>query len=148
MRTEPSGTELVERYLRTRRLRYFRGGHDRECFFILTVGHERLHVHLEIAPGSRDILTVRVTPSYYFPAADRERLLGFARRWNAESRRVEAVVHDSSDPSRIGVVAENSCPIADGADVDDFADFADQTIRSAIKLFAELTPAAHLKDAG
>jgi hypothetical protein len=61
---------------------------------------------------------------------------------------VEAVVHDSSDPSRIGVVAENSCPIADGADVDDFADFADQTIRSAIKLFAELTPAAHLKDAG
>ena len=58
---------------------------------------------------------------------------------------MEAVVQVFSDPSRIGVVAENSCPIADGTDVDDFAD---QTIRSAIEFFAELTPAAHLKDAG
>ena len=67
MRTEPSGTELVERYLRTRRLRYFRGRHDREFFFILTVGHERLHVHLEIAPGSRDILTVRIDSQLLLP---------------------------------------------------------------------------------
>lgn len=145
MSIESSGTELVERYLRARRLRYFRGRHDREFFVILTAGHDRLHVHLEIVPGSRDALTIRVTPGYFFPAIDRERLLGLARDWNGQSQGVEAVVHESSDPSRIGVVAENSYQIADDADVDDFAD---QTIRSAIKLFGELTPAAYLKDAG
>jgi hypothetical protein len=146
MRTEPS--ELIERYLHSRGRRYFRGHHDGEYFFILTVGHERLHVHLEILPGSGDVLAVRVAPGHFFPAADRERMISFARSWNAESRRAEVIVHESSDPNRIGVAAESSCAIADGIDAQDFADFADKTIRSAIKLFAELTPRAQLKNAG
>lgn len=146
VRIEPS--ELIELYLHSRGLRYFRGHHDGEYFFILTVGHERLHVHLEILPGSGDVLAVRVVPGHFFPAADRERMISFARSWNAESRRAEVIVHESSDPNRIGVAAENSCPIADGIDAEAFADFADKTIRSAIKLFAELTPGAELKDAG
>ncbi len=142
MRTESA--ELVERYLRSRGLRFFRGGHDGGYFFILTVGHERFHVHLEVIPGKSDVLVVRVAPGHYFPATERDRMLGFARSWNAESRRAEVIVYESSDPSRIGVAAQSSCPIAD-VDLDDFAN---RTIRSAIKLFAELTPAPELKDAG
>ena len=145
MRTEPS--ELVEHYLHSRGLRYYSGRHDGAYFFILTVGHERFHVHLEILPGRPDVLLVRVAPGHYFPATDRDRMSAFARSWNAESRRSEVIVYESSDPSRIGVAAESSCPLAH-IDVDDFAGFADRAIRSAIKLFAELTPAPELRDAG
>ena len=138
MTTEPFGTELIERYLRARKLRYFRGCHDGEFFFLLTVGHERLHVHLEAAAA--DHVTVRVTPANFFPAADRPRLQQFIDNWNVESRRATAIVHESSDPTRIGVVVENSYPIGRGMQLEDFAGLADNTIRSAIKLFAEITP--------
>lgn len=145
MRTEPS--ELVERYLRSRGLRYFRGCHDGEYFFILTVGQERFHVHLEVLPAKSDVLLVRVAPGHYFPATDRDRMIGFARSWNAENRCAEVIVYESSDPSRIEVAAESTCPLAD-VEADDFANFADKAIRSAIKLFAELTSAPELRDAG
>ena len=132
-------TELIERYLRTRRRRYFRGQHDGEFFFILTVGHERLHVHLESSRGDGNIVTIRVTPGYFFPARERARLLEFADRWNHNDQRAKALVHESTDPNRIGLDAENSCP---GHDIkfEDFADFADETIRSAVDLFSAISP--------
>ena len=145
MTTEPS--ELIEQYLHSRGLRYFRGRHDGAYFFILTVGHERFHVHLEILPGKSDVLLVRIAPGHYFPAAERDRMIGFARSWNAESRCAEVIVYESSDPSRIGLAAESSCPLVH-VDADDFANFADEAIRCAIELFAELTVAPQLRDAG
>ena len=158
MTTESFGTELIERHLRTRKLRYFRGHHDGEFFFILTVGQDRLHVHLEIDPADRETFTIRVTHPYFFPAADRARLRKFADSWNLESRRVKAVVQESCDPNRIAVVAETSYPIMRDMPFEEFAGLADNTIRSAVKLFAEMTPPAEptptrtlgtwLKDAG
>ncbi|MFZ0833196.1 MAG: hypothetical protein WAM92_08965 [Mycobacterium sp.] len=142
MRTESS--QLVQRYLRRRGLRFFRGGHEGEYFFILTVRHERFHVHLEVISGKPDVLVVRVAPGHYFPATERDRMVSFARSWNAGSRRAEVIVCESSDPSRIGVAVQSSCPIT-GIDLDDFAN---RSIRSAIQLFAELTPAPELKNAG
>ncbi len=151
MRTESFDTELIERYLRTRKLRYFRGHHDGEFFFIHTVGHERLHVHLEIDPADPETLTIRVTPAHFFPAADRARLMHFADTWNEDAGRVKAVVHESCDLNRIAVVAENCYPIA-GMPFDDFATVADDAIRSGVELFAGIPPTrrlgAWLKDAG
>jgi len=151
-------TGVIERYLRARGRRYFRGHHDGEFFFILTVGHERLHVHIEIPPADRDGVTVRVTPPCFFPAAEVARLRALADTWNAESRPTRAVVYESCDRSRIGVAAESTRPLAPSMPFEEFAGLADSTIRSAVTLFAEMTPAtgtapvrtlgAWLKDAG
>jgi hypothetical protein len=154
MTTEPIGAELIERYLRTRRPQYFRGQHDGEYFFILAV--ERLHVHLETAGVDPDMFTIRITPAYFFPAAQRVRLTRFADRWNRNNQWAKAIVHASSDPNRIGVVAEYSYRIAQRRGFDDFASFVDHSVASAIELFGEITPVievpsgrtAWLRDAG
>jgi hypothetical protein len=156
MRTESFGTELIERYLRTRGRRYFRGQHDGEYFFILAVDNERLHVHLEICHAHRDTFTIKVFPGYFFPVAQRDRLTRLADRCNRHSRWAKAIVHESSDPNRVGVLAENSYPIARNIHFEEFASLVDHTIGSAINLFGELacvapsprTPEAWLPDAG
>jgi hypothetical protein len=147
MRSESSGTELIERYLLARGRRYFRGHHDGEYFFIVTVGHERLHVHLEISPADRDTLTVRTTPAYFFPATDRARLTQFADNWNRPDRRATAIVYESCDQTRIGVAAEASYSLAPDVPFGEFAEIADDTISSAVQLFTEMTPAGESKPA-
>jgi hypothetical protein len=140
MTTEKSGADLIERYLRTRRLRYFRGQHDGEYFFILGRDHKPLHVHLEIPREGADGYRVRVTPGYFFPAMCRARLSAFVDTWNRTDRWTKAVVHESCDPTRIGVRADNAPTLPRATQVDEFAGFVDRTIESAIQFFAELTP--------
>ena len=148
MSTEPFDAELIERYLLSRGRRYFRGHHDAEYFFILTVGHDRLHVHLEIPPADPHVFTIRVMPANFYPAGDRLRLQTFTDDWNRQDRQVKATMFESCDQSRIGVVAENSYPFAASMRFDEFAEFADSTITSAVILFTEMTPTPALKDAG
>ncbi|OBK24349.1 hypothetical protein A5634_03165 [Mycobacterium asiaticum] len=137
---EPLSTHLIERYLRTRGRRYFRGRHDAEFFFVLNTD-QRLHVHLEIPPLHPDVFTIRVTPACFFPAADHTRLLEFAETWNEQNRDVTALVHGSSDPQRIGITAERSCTIGEQVHFGDFAAFADRVSAAAIDLFSSLSPA-------
>jgi len=162
MSTQPCGADLIDRYLFARGHRHFRGHHDGEYFFILSVGHgslsaphvpERLHVHFEVSGPDRDTVTVRITPACFFPAADRDRLLAVTERWNRENEQITALVFESCDQSRIGVAAENSWPMAGTMPFDGFADAADNTIRSAVELLTEVTSGARplgtwLKDAG
>lgn len=147
MRSESSGTPLIERYLLARGRRYFRGHHDGEYFFILTVGHERLHVHLEMSAADRQTLTVRTTPAYFFPAADRDRLLEFVDNWNRSDRRGTAIVYESCDQTRIGVVAEDSYSLAPDIPFGQFAEMADDTISAAVQFFTDMAPAARPKRA-
>lgn len=137
--SEPLSTNLIERYLCTRGRRYFRGRHDAEFFFVVNA-ERRLHVHLEIPPTNPDVFTVRVTPACFYPAADRTRLNDFADSWNEHDRDVTAIVHDSSDPRRIGVTAEQSRWVGEQVRFDDFADFADRATTAAVALFSRLAP--------
>jgi hypothetical protein len=147
MTTESSGEELIERYLLARGRRYFRGHHDGEYFFVLSVGNERLHVHLEVCGESLDAVTMRVTPAYtmrvtpayFFPAADRARLQRSVDKWNTDPGRPNAILIDSCDQNRIGIVAEHTNPIGD-LRFEDFAQLTDNSLRSAINLFAEIAP--------
>lgn len=139
MMNEQTCATLVERYLRTRGRRYFRGHHDGEYFFV-TGAPRRLHVHFEISPAHDDVLIVRVTPGYYFPAADRPWLTYFSDKWNRQDRHVTAIVHGSSDPQRIGVAARKSRWIRNNVSFADFASFLDLTIADATELFEELNP--------
>jgi hypothetical protein len=143
MMTERLGTDLIERYLRSRGRRYFRGQHDGAFFFVAKALPRPLHVHLEISPAHRDVFTIRVEPTCFFPAVDRTQLAQIAETWNQRNRDVVAIVHESSDPQRIGVVAQQAW-IVHHVCFEDFASSVDRTIAAAIDLFAALTPVAEL----
>lgn len=108
---EPLSTNLIERYLRARGRRYFRGHHDAEFFFVANA-HLRLHVHLEISPAYRDVFTIRVSPAYFFPATDHTRLAEIVNAWNLQNHEVTAIVHGSSDPhGRRAVLDQGPHPV-------------------------------------
>jgi hypothetical protein len=145
MTSEPLCANLIERYLCTRGSRYFRGAHDGEYFYVANTRPRRLHVHLEIAPGHHDVLLIRVSPACFFPASDRPWLTHFADTWNQQNREVTAIVHGSSDPQRIGVVARRSQWIRKGVSFEDFAAFVDAAIADAIDLFGQLNPSVEVQ---
>ncbi|MGO9926206.1 MAG: hypothetical protein ACLPLP_08715 [Mycobacterium sp.] len=156
MTSESLCANLIERYMSTCGLRFFRGQRDGEYFFVANAHPRRLHVHLEISPSFGDVLIIRVTPACNFPVADRPWLTHFADAWNQQNHKVTAIVHGSSDPQRIGVVARRSQWIREGISFEDFTSFADHTIAAAMDLFAELIPVVEaastaqplLRDAG
>jgi hypothetical protein len=144
MTSEPRCAGLIERYLCTRGSRYFRGAHDGEYFYVAKTRPHQLHVHLEVSRAHDDVLMIRVAPACFFPATDRPWLTHFADTWNQQKREVTAIVHGSSDPQRIGVVARRSQWIRKGVSFEDFASLVDHTIADAIDLFGQLTPVVEL----
>ncbi|MEI7914227.1 MAG: hypothetical protein WCH82_05715 [Mycobacteriaceae bacterium] len=150
---------LIEEYLRTTGLRYFRGHHDDEYFFLVDflfvadAHHGRLHVHIEAAGPDRDVVQVSITPDRYYPAQARDRLTALAARWNAGHPGSQVVVRDSCDPALVGVLLLH----ADRpADADALASFVDETVSAGIELFGRMRQAvtelpqtpAGLRDAG
>lgn len=149
---------LIEDYLRSTGLRYFRGHHDDEYFFLvdflfLADAHNgRLHVHIEACGPDRDAVQVSITPDRYYPAANRGRLSELAVRWNAQNPGVEAMVHDSCDPALVGVSVQSRCRPAELAAL---TSFVDDAVAAGIELFGRMRQAAagpqllgDLRDAG
>lgn len=153
---------LIEDYLHARGVRYFRGHHDREYFYLVDylpnrlpshavgAGRGRLNVHLEAAEPDAVLLTI--TPDRYYPAGGRESLEGVVNRWNTAAA-IGATLHDSCDPRLIGAVVHGRFQ-PDGAAA--LAESADAAVASAIDFFRGLAGAvgpAHddhavLRDAG
>ncbi len=144
MNSESLCTNLIERYMSTWGLSFLRDEHGGAYFCVPNAHHQRLHVHLEISPSFGDVVTIQVTPASRFPDADRPWLTHLADTWNQQNREVTAILHGSSDPQRIGVVARRSQWIREGISFEKFASFVDRTIAAAIDLFAELTAAVEL----
>src|SRR5271156_5041622 len=144
MTNEPFCADLIERYLCTCGVRFFRREHDGEYFFVADAHPRRLNVHLKISPSFGDVLIIRVTPACLFSVADRPWLTQFADTWNQQNREVTAIVHGTSNPQRVGVLARRSQWMREGISFEDFASFADRTVAAAIGLFAELTPVVEL----
>lgn len=126
---------LIEDYLRTRGVRYFRGHHDDEYFFLVDflvdACRGRLNVHLEVAGSARDAVSVGISPDRYYPATERGRLVDLAARWSAGGA-LEAVVHDSCDPQLVGLLVRGACR-PDG--LAELTDFTDGAVGSAVELF-------------
>jgi len=133
---------LIEDYLHSRGVRYFRGHHDNEYFFLvdfLAGAHRgRLNVHLELCGAALDAVSVSIAPDRYYPADKRERFTELAARWNAGGV-VEAVVHESSDPRLIGVLARS---LHRPTGLADLTDFVEGVVTSAIELFGGMSAAA------
>jgi hypothetical protein len=144
MTNEPHYANLIERYLCTCGVRFFRPEHDGEYSFVVDAHPRRLNAHLKMSPSFGDVLTVRVTPACLFSVDQRPWLTQFADAWNKQGREVSAIVHCTSNPQRIGVLARRSQWIREGISFEDFATFADRTIASAIDLFEGLTPVVEL----
>lgn len=138
MTTESLCSDLIERYLCARGRRCFRSQHDGEYFFLAKTGAQRLHVHLGVSPDFDDVLVIRVNPGCFFAAAYCPCLTQASDRWNQQNRGVTAIIHGSSDPRRIGVVARRSRWIPENVSFENFASVVDGTIADAIDLFDEL----------
>ncbi len=144
MTNEPHCATLIERYLCSSGVRFFRHEHDGDYFFVEHAHPRPLNVHLKMSPSFGDVLTIRVAPACFFSVADRPWLTQFADAWNKRGREVSAIVHGTSNPQRIGVLARRSQWVREGISFEDFASFVDRTIAAAIDLFAELTPVVEL----
>lgn len=125
------GAELIESYLRARQVRYFRGHHDDEFFFLINAYHGRLHVHLEVSAADRDSITINVSEERYYPARLRGYLVGLVDEWNGADPWAKATLVTSSDPNLLGIAADNRY----SRDSVDFAKVVDRTLQSAIELF-------------
>jgi len=141
---EPGRATLMERYLCSCGVRFFRHEHDGECFFVEDAHPRPLNVHLNMSPSFGDVLTIRVTPACLFSVAERPWLTQFADAWNKRGREVSAIVHGTSNSQRIGVLARRSQWVREGIAFEDFAAVADRTIAAAIDLFEGLTPVVEL----
>ncbi|MCV7218543.1 hypothetical protein H7J51_25110 [Mycobacterium crocinum] len=142
------GTQLIESYLESRQMRYFRGHHDDEFFFLVNAYHGRLHVHMQPLGSA---VHISITAERYYPADHRAGVATLVQQWNDADSHAAATVFASSDPRLVGVIAERRYRADDG----EFGPFVDQTVQSAIDLFGRLratvaspSDGTHLLDAG
>lgn len=146
---------LIEDYLRSRGVQYFRGHHDDEYFFLVDhlagASRGRLNVHVEVCAADPDAVLVTISPDRYYPTERSAWLGALADRWNAGDPAVRAVVHGSCDPSLVGVRALGRHR---PTDADGLNDFVDAAVAAGIDLFGQLADAAAvasnpvLRDAG
>jgi hypothetical protein len=137
--------ELVERYLRSH------GSDPRlgEDSFIVNAPAGLLHVHLVQTAANPHLVDIQVTGPPSFSRTDRRRLARLARRRNRRGEIVEAVLCESMEPARVGVVAEAVVPLASGIGYQEFADVVDTSIARAGEFFAELISiSARQRDVG
>ena len=128
--------ELVD-FLRSRGMRCFRSYRDDEYFFVVDwVCPGRLYVNLGV--GADGAITVTVTPDRFYPAEARGRLAMLLAGWDPEGTRelcLDAAVHDSSDPGRVGATLFSR---GRPADLIGAAEFVDRTVACAVDLFGRL----------
>lgn len=151
---------LIEDYLRTRGVRYFRGHQDDEYFFLVGLPRRNgdhlkahLNVHLEVVGAERDTVQVSITADRYYPATNRSRLDELVTRWNADGPAVTAKVHDSCDPQLVGLSARGAFR---PAGLTTLTEFVDAAVAGAVALFADANHAVQpaqqrpgvLRDAG
>lgn len=127
---------LIEEYLHTRGVRYFRGHHDDEYFYIAEApDRSRLYVHLEVCGAGRDAVQISITPDRYLPAQHSDRLHEVVARWNSECHAVGALVLQSCDPSLVGVSAGSRFR---GTDRGEFGSFVEGSHAAAAELFGSI----------
>jgi len=127
---------LIEDYLRARGVRYFRGHHDDEYFylveFVVGAHRVRLNVHLEVCDPDRCGVQVSITPDRFYPVRHRKRLEDLAGRCNAANPGVHSLVHDSCDPRLVGAMTRGQSRPADAAELRDFVEAA---VACAVQVF-------------
>ncbi|MCV7409995.1 hypothetical protein AWC05_22970 [Mycobacterium florentinum] len=148
MEIEPLSPELVERYLRSRHLRFFRSD-DGEEFMMVLSNYERgkLHVNLRINGLRRDILEISVSPAGYYQASDRPRLMELVNGWNRDTHWPKAFVRETAQPSHVNVVGESAYLLTDGIHLDALGNFIKSTVEYGTDLIEKIERAVCLPSA-
>lgn len=133
MDIEKFGTDLVERYLHQRGLRYHRDRHGGRFSMMISTARCDLLGQLDVHGPDRGLLDIRI--SEFRAATERTRLMELVNEWNRETRWPKAFVYETADPARIGVAGENAYPLTHGIHFQALATFVDTTIGGAIELF-------------
>lgn len=147
MQIEPLSTELIERHLRSRQLRFFRSD-DGEEFLVLS-SHERgkLHVTLRVNGLRRDVLELSITPAAYYPAGERPRLMELVNDWNRDTHWPKAFVRETARPSHVSVVGENAYLLSDGIHLEALGNLIRSAVEYGVDLFAKIEQAVCLPSA-
>lgn len=147
--------ELIEEYLRSRGVRYFRGHRDDEYFYIVEASthgpaHTRLYVHLDVCGADRAAVQISIAPDRYYPAGHSDRIGQALSRWNGECHRVGAMPQESSDPSLVGVAAGSRYHASDPGEFSTFVEGAEAAAAELFASLGELIPpvSTNLRDAG
>ena len=150
--------ELIEEYLRTRGVRYFRGHRDDEYFYLVdTRSHTgphrlrvRLHVHLAVCGADRDAVQISITGDRYYPAGHSELFQQAVSRWNAECHDVGAVIQPSCDPALVGVAAGSRYRGTDVGELGLFVEGSEADAAQLLGLISDVSAPlpATLRDAG
>ncbi|HTQ17101.1 YbjN domain-containing protein [Mycobacterium sp.] len=148
MDIEPLTTELVERYLDTHDLKFFRGRDGNEFLLLMSDEKSRLHVHIRISGPDRNLLTIQVSPVQNYAAGERARLMELVNDWNRDAYWPKAFVRETSGPSQVGVVGESCYPLKYGVHFEALGRFIDYTVNAAFELFERIGDAIQLPSAG
>ncbi|GLE52659.1 YbjN domain-containing protein [Mycobacterium montefiorense] len=135
MQIEPLSTELIERYLCSRQLRFFRSDDGGEFMMVLS-NYERgkLHVNLRINGLRPDILEISVSPARYYHASERPRLMELVNEWNRDNHWPKAFVRETAATNYVNVVGESAYLLTDGVHLAALGNF----IRSTVEYGADL----------
>lgn len=148
MEIEPLSTELIERYLRSRHLRFFCSDDGEEFMMVLSnYVRGKLHVNLRINGLRRDILEISVSPAGYYPASDRPRLMELVNDWNRDTHWPKAFVRETAQPSHVSVVGESAYLLTDGIHLDGLGNFIKSTAEYGTDLIEKIERAISLPSA-
>jgi hypothetical protein len=138
---EPLSAELIERYLDSRGLRFYRSRDGKGLLVLFSTEHGKLQVNLRASGVRSDVLVISISTATYSRAADRSRLMDLVNDWNRDTYWPKAFVRETSQPGRIAVVGESAFPLGDGIGIDALGNFINSSIRSGAKLFDKVAQA-------
>lgn len=138
MQIEPLSADLIERYLRSRQLRYFRSDDGVEFLLVSTREQGKLLVTLRINGLRPDILEVSISPARHFPATERPRLMELANSWNRDNHWPKAFVRETAYPGFVAVVGENAHLLTDGIHLEALGNLVRSTVDYGADLFAKI----------
>ncbi len=144
MTIEPLSPQLIERYLDSRDLRFYRDRDGKGFLVLFSTKHGKLHVNLRTSGKRGDVLVISASPAGHYPAAERYRVMEVVNEWNRDTHWPKAFVRDTSQPNQIGVVGESSFPLSKGIHFEAVAEFIRYTTRCARDLFDKIAEAISL----
>lgn len=147
MQIEPLSTELIERCLRSRRLRFFRSDDGEEFLVLSTYERGKLHVTVRVDGLRRDLLEISISPAVYYPAGERPRLMELVNDWNRDTHWPKAFVRDTARPSHVGVVGENAYLLSDGIHIEALGNLIKSAVEYGGDLFSKIERAVRLPSA-
>jgi hypothetical protein len=147
MQVEPLSTELIERYLQSRQLRFFRSDDGEEFLVLSNYERGKLHVSLRLNGLRRDLLEISISPAVYYPAGERPRLMELVNDWNRDTHWPKAFVRETARPSHVSVVGENAYLLSDGIHIEALGGLIKSAVEYGGDLFSKIEQAVCLPSA-